>query len=151
SPVDADQWPLEVLELLVRQAVSLDVVVGFEVERLAGKAAESTAEGLRRIEGLPGLVARAVASKKGLSGGLQLVSERLGATVVLVGPDGTVLTEAEAVEAATTGTDRVPLQAGVEVEAGNTHLGQLRVFRRRPLRSRERNTLSHCASIIALE
>jgi sugar diacid utilization regulator len=125
--------------------------VAFEVERLAGKAAESTTEGLRRIEGLPGLVARAVASKKGLSGGLQLVGERLGATVALVGPDGTVLTEAEAVEAAPTGAERLPLQLAVAVEACNTQLAHLRVFRRRPLRARERNALNHCASIIALE
>jgi len=151
SPVEADQWPMEALELLVRQAVSLDVVTAFELQRLAAKAAESTAEELRRIEGLPGLVARAVASKKGLSGGLQLVGERLGATVVLVGPDGTVLTEAEAVDAAPTGAERLPLQLGVDVEAANTQLAQLRVYRRRALRSRERNALNHCASIIALE
>src|SRR5205823_4762327 len=43
-PVRPDQWPMEALELLVRQAVSLDVVVAFELQRLAGKAAESTAE-----------------------------------------------------------------------------------------------------------
>jgi sugar diacid utilization regulator len=151
SPVDPDQWPMEALELLVRQAVSLDVVTAFELQRLAAKAAETTAEELRRIEGLPGLVARAVVSKKGLSGGLQLIGQRLGATVVLVGPDGTVLTEAEAVDAAPAGPERLPLQLGVDVEAANTQLGQLRVHRRRALRSRERHALSHCASIIALE
>ena len=150
-PVRPEQWPMEALELLVRQAVSLDVVVAFELQRLAGKAAESTAEELRRVEGLPGLVARALASKKGLSAALQLVGERLGATVLLVGPDGTVLTEAEAVDAAPTGAERLPLQLRAEVEAANTQLAQLRVYRRRALRSRERNALSHCASVIALE
>jgi len=48
---------MEALELLVRQAVSLDVVVAFELERLAKKASDSSAIELQRVEGLPGLVA----------------------------------------------------------------------------------------------
>jgi DNA-binding PucR family transcriptional regulator len=150
SLLDPDQWPMEALELLVRQAVSLDVVVAFELERLAKKASDSSAIELQRVEGLPGLVARAVASEKGLSAGLQLVAERLGGKVVLIGSDGTILGRAEAVGAVLTGAELVP-QAAVEVDAASRRLAQLRFFRRRPLRSRERHALSQCASVIALE
>ncbi|HVW31923.1 MAG TPA: helix-turn-helix domain-containing protein, partial [Acidimicrobiia bacterium] len=81
--------------------------------------------------------------------GLRLVGERLGGTVVLVGPDGTVLTEAEAVDAPPGGAARLQLE--VAVEGADTRLAELRLYRARAVRAPERDALHHCAAIIALE
>jgi sugar diacid utilization regulator len=151
TPVDPAQWPLEALELLVRQAASLDVVVVFELQRMAEKAATSPAEPGPTIEVLPGLLARRLASRAGLGGGLQLLAERLAGSVVLAGPDGAVLERADTVGAAPPAEGADAVRTDVTVDAGSAPLAELRFSRQRPLRCAERRVLEQCASVIALE
>ena len=139
---------MEALELLVRQAVSLDVVVVFELQRLAEKAAASV-EGVSTIEVLPGLLARSLASRGGLGGGLHSSPNAWPEASSWPGPTVRCLKRAVGGDGARRG--RRPVQTDVTVDAGSAPLAELRFYRQRPLRCAERRVLEQCASVIALE
>lgn len=151
SVVAPDQWPMEPLELLVRQAVSLDIVVSTELGRLAERAADATALAARRLQDLPGLVARAFTSEGGLDAGLRVMAERLEVSLLLVGADGVSLGRAAPSEAVSTEPEVMPTQGEIGIELGGGLLARLQVRRPRPLRAGERRAICQCGSVIALQ